>query len=250
MQPRASRILIINCKGACGKTTIVTNLAVAYATDGHVVALMDQDSQASATDWMDHRSVHLSPIHLVPAHQRGSLYETRAYQQRIPDGTDRVIIDAASTSSEHRIDDLLRLADIIIVPIVPSSIDIRAGSKFIADLLTHKAYRNNPLPVAVVANRIKWNTAAHDRLMDFLRCLDVPTAAKFRDIAQYTECAEDGTGICDFAHLKAAAGEAKEWRALVSWIERQTAPAGNLRRANPIRARVRHKVDTATQAVD
>ena len=83
--------------------------------------------------------------------------------------------------------------------------------------------------------------------MDFLKCLDVPTAAKFRDVALYTECAEEGTGICDVDHLKSAAGEAESWRALVEWIEQQTVPRGNMRRANPVRARVRDKVAVASQ---
>ena len=49
------RILIINGKGGCGKSTIATNLAVSYCERGHRTALMDYDSQASSTDWAELR---------------------------------------------------------------------------------------------------------------------------------------------------------------------------------------------------
>ena len=78
----------------------------------------------------------------------------------------------------------------------------------------------------------------NDRLKDFLQCLDVPTAASFRDIALYTEAADTGTGVCDVDHRKGANQEAKQWQQLIGWIEAQSVPHGNLRRAAPARTRL------------
>ena len=69
MDPQARRILVINGKGGCGKTTIATNLAVAYASAGHVVALMDNDPQASSSYWAEQRDPELPDVHLVEAHR-------------------------------------------------------------------------------------------------------------------------------------------------------------------------------------
>ena len=171
MEP-VRRILIINGKGGCGKTTIATNLAVAYANRGNQVVIMDHDSQASATEWAEQRPTSLPHVHLVRAHQRAAMYETQSFKLRIPDDASHIIIDAASLSAERNIDALIRQSDIIVVPMLPSSIDIRAGSKFIAELLTHRSYRRRPLPVAVVANRTRQKTVAYEKLFNFLQCLD------------------------------------------------------------------------------
>ena len=173
------------------------------------------------------------------------MYQTQSYHLRIPDNASYIIIDAASLSAERNIDDLIRQSDIIVVPMLPSSIDIRAGSKFIAELLTHRDYRRNPLPVAVVANRTRPKTVAYDKLFNFLQCLDVPTVASFTDATAYTVAAEHGTGIHDVNPTGKMAGELEEWEKLIAWIDAQTF-GGQLRRSAPIRASIRERIAART----
>ena len=52
----ARRILVVNGKGGCGKTTVATNLAAAYASAGQRVALWDYDPQASSHYWAEVRN--------------------------------------------------------------------------------------------------------------------------------------------------------------------------------------------------
>ena len=111
--------------------------------------------------------------------------------------------------------------DVILVPMLPSSIDIRAGGRFIADLLTHRLFRAAPRPVGVIANRIQPNTETHDKLMHFLGCLDVPVVAQFRDSPVYTDAAEVGQGVVDMLDVRAARKETMQWKQLVSWIDEQ-----------------------------
>ena len=68
------RILVVNGKGGCGKTTIATNLAVADACQGTKVALLDNDPQASSTHWASLRDQDLPPIEVVAKHERPSMY--------------------------------------------------------------------------------------------------------------------------------------------------------------------------------
>ena len=48
-------IMVLNAKGGCGKSTLATNIASWYATEGASVALADFDPQRSALDWLDRR---------------------------------------------------------------------------------------------------------------------------------------------------------------------------------------------------
>ncbi len=221
LDPTIRRILVINGKGGCGKTTIATNLAVAYVHQGHQVALIDNDPQASSTYWAAQRGPELKPVHLVPAHQRANMYQTQTFHNRLAPGVDRIIIDGHSNARDRDLETLLRQADVVLIPLLPSSIDIRAGSRFITNLLTHRVFRHDPRPVGVIANRVQPNTQTHEKLTHFLGCLDVPAVATFRDSPVYTECAELGQGVVDMRDSRAARKETPAWHQLIRWIDDQ-----------------------------
>jgi len=221
MDPQVRRILIINGKGGCGKTTIATNLAVAYAKAGHGVTLMDNDPQGSSSYWAEQRDPELPPIHLIPTYRRSNMYQTTVFQHRLPPGVDRVIIDGHSNARDRDLELLLKQTDVILVPLQPSSIDIQAGSRFITEMVTHRAFRSAPRPLGVIANRVQPNTATHAKLEHFLACLDVPTVATFRDSPVYMEAAEQGKGIVDMLDSRAARKETPAWWELMRWINEQ-----------------------------
>ena len=214
------RVLIINGKGGCGKTTIATNLAVAYAERGYGTALVDHDSQAASSDWAGLRTPARAPITLLAKHQRVNMYQTEAFRDRLPDSITRVIIDTPSGARERNIDALIRRCDLILVPMLPSPLDVRAGSRFIAELLTHRSFRAKPRPIGVVVNRTQDNNPLQARLMHSLECLDVPCAATFTDSPLYGRAAEDGRGILELDATDAAGTkEQHEWGQLLNWIE-------------------------------
>ena len=92
---------------------------------------------------------------------------------------------------------------------------VALGSKSIGDVLC----------IGVIANRVQPNTQTHAKLEHFLRCLDVPAVATFRDSPVYTEAAENGLGVVDMLESRAARKETPEWKSLVHWIESQPRPS-------------------------
>ena len=218
MLSRARRILVINGKGGCGKTTIATNLAVTFSALGHRIALMDNDPQGSSAQWAELRPERLPAVNTVASHQRPNMYQTSSFHNRVPNDTEIIIVDGHSNARGKDLDSLLRQTDLILVPILPSSIDIRAGSRFITDLVTNKLFRIHPRPIGVIANRVQPNTENHYKLMNFLSCLDVPAVAQFRDSPVYVDAAEEGLGIMDMIDIRAARKEAISWKNLVKWI--------------------------------
>ena len=240
-----TRILVINGKGGCGKTTIATNLAVAYACSGKSVALMDNDPQGSSTYWAGLRDADLPAINVIAKHERPSMYQTQAFHHRLPAETEVVVIDGHSNTRGRDLDTLLRQTDIILVPVLPSSIDIRAAGQFLTDLLTHRLYRAAPRPVGVIANRIQPNTETHDKLMHFLGCLDVPSVAQFRDSPVYPDAAETGLGVVDMLECRAARKETAQWKQLVAWIDEQIESPRMTGAAKQPRAAARKSVESA-----
>lgn len=230
MNPNARRILIINGKGGCGKTTIATNLAVAYANLGLTVTLVDNDPQASSSYWSEQRNPELAPVNLVRAHQRASMYQTQTYHNRMPLDVDRVVIDGHSDARDRDLETLLKQSDVILVPVMPSAIDIRAAGRFITNLLTHRAFRDAPRPVGVIANRVRPNSEIHNKLLHFLGCLDVPSVATFRDSKIYTDAVEQGKGISDMTDCRTAVKETAAWRELLEWIDQQPRAAATTTR--------------------
>jgi chromosome partitioning protein len=221
MHSEARRILVVNGKGGCGKTTIATNLAVAYANRDHCVTLIDNDPQAASTFWGGLRSEERPPVNVLPAHKRANMYETQAFHNRLDPDTSRIIVDGQSNARDRDLEVLMRQADVILIPVLPSAIDMHVGERFITELITHRAYRTSPRPVAVIANRVQPNTEFHDKLVQFLDCLDVPCVATFRDSPVYTQAAEVGDGVVDMKDCRAARKECVAWWKLINWIDAQ-----------------------------
>jgi len=119
------RIVVLNPKGGSGKTTIATNLAAYFAAGGHVPVLMDFDPQGSTTRWVGKRQSNQPKINVIAAYEKDGRM-TRAFQLRIPQGTTHVVVDTPAAVPGPEMPDLTRGADKILVPVLPSDIDIHA----------------------------------------------------------------------------------------------------------------------------
>ena len=213
------KILILNSKGGCGKTTIATNLASYFVTQDLETALLDFDPQGSSIRWLNLRPQSKSDIYGVHvASRKNNTGVTRSFQMRVPPKTERMIIDAPAGVTGNELRDLIGYVDTIIVPVLPSAIDIHAVTRFIEELLLFGKVRQKGLNVAVVANRAKKNTLTYKALERFLKTLKLPFITTLRDTQNYVHAAERGIGIHEMWDKRTDSDKA-QWRPLTRWLE-------------------------------
>ena len=212
------RIIVINTKGGCGKTTIATNLASYYASNGFVTALMDYDPQGSSTRWLKLRPQDKEEIHGINAHKRQSMQATRAWQMRVPTGTERVIIDAPAGITGKALHSFVQQVDTILIPVLPSPIDIHSATAFIKDLLLIGKVRNLGVRVGVIANRTRKNTLVYQSLERFLVSLNLPFITTLRDTQHYVHAFERGIGIQEMWD-KRVDQDKLTWDPVINWLE-------------------------------
>ncbi|MCM2310858.1 MAG: ParA family protein [Steroidobacteraceae bacterium] len=214
------RIVVLNTKGGSGKTTIATNLAACYAAAGRRVALLDLDPQGSSMRWLRQRPPEAPAIHGIAGYER-RLNVTRAFALRSPPGTERVVVDTPAALPSTQMLETVRDASTIIVPVLPSDIDIHAASRCIADLLLVAKVHRSERRLVIVANRARRYTKAYQSLMRFLESLRIPVAAVLRDSQAYIRSAETGLGLHE---MKGALlqEDLDSWQPLLDWLERRS----------------------------
>jgi len=115
---------VLNTKGGVGKSTLALNLAVARALAGRDVWLIDGDRQATAMQAVAQRAESgVMPALAVAHFTDGPLLRSQVQQ-----GTskyDDIIIDAGGRDSTA-LRAALMLADVVLIPFQPRSVDIWA----------------------------------------------------------------------------------------------------------------------------
>ncbi len=124
-------VAILGQKGGSGKTTVATALAVRAVQDDQSVAIFDLDPQGSATHWSERRGADTPAVVSCQAFMLEKMLEKAK-----EGGADLAIIDtpgkiegAASASA--------KLADIVLIPVRATALDLDALSELKSLLLIH-----------------------------------------------------------------------------------------------------------------
>ena len=181
-------VLVGNIKGGCGKTTIATHLAAAAAASGKRTVIGDCDRQRSSLNWLKRRG--------VTANQIVGVDWSRSVGD-VPDKTQCLIIDAPAAMRHKAVEELIDIADLVIVPVLPSAFDVDASSQFLAKLSEVKAVRKQKRTVAVVGNRIRAGTKSATDLDVFFESLGFPVVTRLRDSQVYPGLAAMGATVID-----------------------------------------------------
>lgn len=200
---RLTKVVILNPKGGSGKTTLATNLAACIAASGDAPTLIDCDPQGYCLRWLEKRPRKRPRIHGIAAFDRLDDVSAGARSVAWPESR-HIIIDLPAALEADQIFDFTYDADRILVPVMPSSIDAYAASRFIAELLLNAQIDRRERQLAVIANRVRRNTRSYRRLNRFLTSLKIPLIGELRDSQNFVTAADQGLGVTELPAYRAA----------------------------------------------
>ena len=206
------KVVVLNPKGGSGKTTLAFSLAGYLASTGRSVGLLDMDRQGSSTHWLKNRPASLPVIRALGAPASGS------GRVEVPDDVDYVVIDAPAGLTGDQLIDYTCGAHAIVVPVLPSDLDIHAASRLISQLLLKAQVSRRNGRLGIVANRVKERTVAYKQLLRFLDRLSIDLVGTLRDSQNYTHAAADGRCIHEMAPSQVRK-DTEQWQAITAWLE-------------------------------
>ncbi|MBW8831576.1 MAG: ParA family protein [Burkholderiales bacterium] len=200
-------IVVANPKGGVGKSTLSTQIAGLFASQGHAVMLGDVDRQQSSRIWLGLRPPSLPEIKAWEV--------SRDEVVRPPKGTTHVVLDTPAGLHDKRLDDVMKIADKVLVPLQPSIFDIHATHSFLQEIASKK--RHGKVKVGIVGMRMKETTIAADQLKMFLGTLDVLVAGYLRDTQNYVQLAARGLTLWDVGPSRVQR-DLEQWEPLITWL--------------------------------
>jgi chromosome partitioning protein len=206
------KVVVLNPKGGSGKTTLAFSLAGYLASTGRLVALLDMDRQGSSTHWLQNRPDSLPSIRALAPPQGGS------GRVEVPDDVDCVVIDAPAGLAGDELIDYTCGAHAILVPVLPSDLDIHAASRLVSQLLLKAQVSRRNGRLGIVANRVKERTVAYKQLLRFLDRLSINLVGSLRDSQNYIHAASEGRCIHEMAPSQVRR-DTEQWEAITEWLE-------------------------------
>jgi len=207
-------VLVASSKGGCGKSTLVTQLASHWAQDSKHTAIVDADRQGSSFRWAARRAEQNVPGVLAVEGSRRAL-------EKLPEDTQRTLIDTPAGSHERELEPYLEQANVLLVPVLPSTFDLDATLAFLTHLQEIPRIKRGKLPVGLVGNRLKpWTRASQDAMEQLAGQSPFPVVAELRDSQAYVLLTALGKGIFDYASEQVR-NHQEDWKHLLRWIKRQ-----------------------------
>ncbi len=205
--------LVASSKGGCGKSTLVTQLASHWAQAGQRTAIVDADRQGSSLRWAALRPDHVPGVLGLEGGRRALA--------RLPADTQQLLIDSPAGATVRDLEPYLELADVVLVPALPSSFDLHATLDFLEALQAVPRIKRGKLPVALVGNRLRpWTHSSQDAVEQLKANAPFPLVAQLRDSQAYVLLTSLGKGIFDYQSQQVL-NQQQDWRPLLRWIKRQ-----------------------------
>lgn len=213
---RTNTTLVVNPKGGSGKTTIAINLASCFAADNIPTTLMDYDPQGSSLAWLHSRPRQAPTIYSANGAPQ-KFGRLRSLDMYVPPETRQLIVDAPAGTAGLLLHELLERSHCVLVPVIPSVIDIRATAAFIKDLLVVSRVRTGELRLGIVANKVRVSMPAYQPFLHFLRSLEVKVVARLLDSDMYIRAVESGVGIFELDPGMTAT-ERRQFAPIIDWV--------------------------------
>ncbi len=169
-------IATINLKGGCSKTTTCINLAGVYHEAGHKPLLLDLDPQQSASFWAQQGGDAFP--YPIAAIKMGDVKQFKAHIDQLikKHSANLVIFDCPPALADEALIAAL-LADIVLVPVSSSPLDIMATKEAVSTIREARKERKSHLPKAIlVPSRLVKGTVLAREIQGTLKELGEPVA--------------------------------------------------------------------------
>jgi chromosome partitioning protein len=210
--------LVINPKGGAGKTTLAINLASYFASSGISTTVMDYDPQGSSLHWARSRPADAVKIHAANAAPE-KFGRMRSFEMYVPPQTRHLIIDPPAGTSGVLLHELLDRSSSILIPIVPSVIDLHATGNFLREILSMRRMKTGNIRMGIVANKVRRSMPAYAPLQQLLDSLGLKLLTRLIDSDVYMKAAESGAGI--FEMNAVASAECRQFMPIAEWVAQE-----------------------------
>jgi chromosome partitioning protein len=201
-------VVVANPKGGVGKSTLATNIAGYFASQGHTVMLGDADRQQSSRLWLG----------LRPAAAR-TITSWDVGDDKLakpPRGTTHVVLDTPAGIHGKPLQRVVDIADKVIVPLQPSIFDIYATRHFLDELAVLR--KTGRKQVGIVGMRVDPRTIAADKLHEFVDGLGLPVLGYLRHTQNYIHLAARGLTLFDVAPGRVER-DLEQWQSICRWLD-------------------------------
>jgi chromosome partitioning protein len=184
------KVVVMNPKGGCGKTTLATNLASWFAARGAAPTLIDCDPRGFCLRWLDKRGADRPLVYGCAAGELGENAQFEVHRD-----SSVVIVDLPAAITDRQLHDFVYFADSLLLPVMPSAVDVSSATRFVAELLLDAQLDRSDRRLGIVANRVRERTKSFAMLVSFLASLRIPLVATLRDSQNFVHAAAQGLGV-------------------------------------------------------
>ena len=208
-------IALVNQKGGPGKTTIAMHLAGTLARRSFKVLVVDADPQGTATRWASSAPDDAEFPAGIARLGGGDVKLHREVKKFLTD-YDFIVIDCPPSADSPVSQSALLIADLCLVPIIPSPPDLWAGVA-IRKVIEAASSVNRQLQARLLINQRKPNTRLATKTLELLPEYLIPLCVtQIGDREAYRHAAAYGKTVHDLGPKAAAA--VREVEALTSEI--------------------------------
>ena len=182
-------IVLANTKGGVGKSTLAVHLAVWLHDRGYKTALLDADRQKSSSVWVAEAEPAITVA--VSDSPDGCLSEVRGLTT-----THDVVVGDGPGGLDDLSRTMLLLADLALLPISPSVLDLRSVQQATAILRYAQGINGGKPEGRLILNKMRTRDTISKELKNAAPTLGVQCANHVvRDLQAYRDAAQQGTVV-------------------------------------------------------
>jgi chromosome partitioning protein len=197
----AAVISVLNLKGGCGKSTIAVNLACELASGGEKVLLIDNDAQGTARHWWTNGRLPLKGEFMPLENDEDGERMVRAAAAR----QERYLVLDAPAHVTAATLAASKIADLVLIPITASGIDLVATEAAVELVRQARALRRSGSPrCLIVPSKIDRRTDAGRQIDQRLQGFGEPVGPAIHQKIAFVEAFGAGQWIGEYAPQSAA----------------------------------------------